>query len=225
VGVEHGTAMSEDPLFDGASDDELVAGIGAGSAGAFAALYRRHKALVYRFALHMGGTPALADDVTQEVFLAVMGDARRYEPGRSVAAWLYGITRNHTRRRLERDRRTVPLDDPGADCVEMAAPEPGALEELTTAEGVERVRRAVLALPLPYREAVVLCDLQELSYADAAAALGCALGTVRSRLHRGRALLAAALHAGRAGPRAEASGPARGLRGEHDLPVRSSCHR
>jgi hypothetical protein len=62
-------------------------------------------------------------------------------------------------------------------------------------ERVEAVRRAVLSLPLRYREAVVLCDLQELSYADAAGALGCAVGTVRSRLHRGRALLASKLRA------------------------------
>ena len=67
------------------------------------------------------------------------------------------------------------------------------LGDLTRAEESRRVREAVLTLPVRYREAVVLCDLQELSYADAAAALGCAVGTVRSRLHRGRALLAAKL--------------------------------
>jgi RNA polymerase sigma-70 factor, ECF subfamily len=122
------------------------------------------------------------------VFLAVMRDAGRYVPGRSsVAAWLCGITRNHPRRRFERERRTEPLDDPERDRAEIAAPDPGALDELTRAEGIETLRRAVLALPLQYREAVVLCDLQELSYADAALAIGCALGTVRSRRHRGRA--------------------------------------
>ena len=68
------------------------------------------------------------------------------------------------------------------------------------------MRRALAALPVTYREVIVLCDLQELSYADAAAALGCALGTVRSRLHRGRAMLAERL---RGAPRAMARWPTR----------------
>ena len=73
--------------------------------------------------------------------------------------------------------------------------QPDPLGDLERAEGVERLRRMVLSLPVQYREAVVLCDLQELSYADAAAAMGCNVGTVRSRLHRARELLAAKLRA------------------------------
>ena len=69
------------------------------------------------------------------------------------------------------------------------------LGDLTRAESIEALREAVLTLPVRYREAVVLCDLQEMTYADAAAAIGCAVGTVRSRLHRGRALLAVKLAA------------------------------
>jgi RNA polymerase sigma-70 factor (ECF subfamily) len=64
---------------------------------------------------------------------------------------------------------------------------------MTRAEGIARVRRAVLSLPVRYREVIVLCELQELTYAEAAQALGCAIGTVRSRLHRARALLAGKL--------------------------------
>ena len=140
----------------------------------------------------MTGVRAAAEDVTQDVFVAVMRDAVRYEPGRStVTAWLCGIARNHARRRLERDGRTVPLpseteaERPGA----LAQPDP--LGDLANARRLEALRRAVLSLPLHYREVVVLCDLQELSYADAAVALDCAVGTVRSRLHRARALLSA----------------------------------
>ncbi len=73
--------------------------------------------------------------------------------------------------------------------------EANPLADLTRAEGLEALRRAVLSLPLGYREAVVACDLQELTYAEAAEALGCAVGTVRSRLFRGRALLASKLGA------------------------------
>ena len=69
------------------------------------------------------------------------------------------------------------------------------LGDLTQRETIEQIRRAVLSLPALYREVVVLCDLQDLSYQDAAAALDCPVGTVRSRLNRGRAMLAEKLGA------------------------------
>lgn len=184
--------MRDEPL-DAASDDDLLARVAAGQVEAFAALFRRRQAVVYRFALHMTGAPSAADDITQEVFLAVMREAGRYQPNRSgVTAWLCGIARNHARRRLEGDRRTVPLDGDG-EASEWPAVSLDPLEDLTRAEGIASLRSAILTLPLRYREAVVLCDLQELTYTVAADALGCAVGTVRSRLHRGRALLAAKL--------------------------------
>lgn len=177
---------------DTVTDDELVPLVAAGDRTAFAALFRRRQLDVYRFALHLSGEPSVADDVTQETFLTVMRDARRYEPGRaSAVAWLCGIARNHARRRLERDQRLVALADGEEATGGPAAGDP--LADLTRAEHIEAIRRAVVSLPLPYREAIVACDLQELSYADAAVTLGCAVGTVRSRLHRGRALLAAKL--------------------------------
>jgi RNA polymerase sigma-70 factor (ECF subfamily) len=149
----------------------------------------------------MTASPSIAEDVTQEVFLAVMSDAARYESGRaSVAAWLCGIARNHVRRRAERDRRLQPLDDgrggnEDEDVDAALAVEADALGDLTRAESIQALRDAVSSLPVRYREAVVVCDLEEMSYRDAAAALGCAVGTVRSRLHRGRALLAVKLTA------------------------------
>ena len=189
--------MRDEPPLDSATDDDLVAGVAGGHAEAFGALFRRRQAVVYRFALHMTGSPAAADDVTQDVFLTVMRDASRYEAGRSgVTAWLCGIARNHARRRLERDRTMVPFDEGDDEDVEWSASSADPLEGLTRAEGIALLRKAVLTLPIRYREAVVLCDLQELSYAHAADALGCAVGTVRSRLHRGRALLSLKLTAG-----------------------------
>jgi RNA polymerase sigma-70 factor (ECF subfamily) len=187
-----------DPLTDLLSDDELLVRIATGDAAAFTALFRRRQRQVYRFALHMSGVPAIAEDVTQEVFLAVMRDSRGYVPGRSsVTAWLCGIARNHVLRRLERDRATVSLGEAhGDDDGDLPAVHPDPVGDLTRAERLDALRTAVLSLPIRYREAVVLCDLQELSYADAAEALGCALGTVRSRLHRGRALLASKMKAG-----------------------------
>jgi len=177
------------------SDDELMAAIVAGDREAFGRLYHRRWPDVYRFALHMTGTPGAADDVTQDVFMVVMRGAARYEPGRSrVTAWLCGIARNCARQRLDRDRPFQPLDEEDDACRD-AALQPDPLGDLTRAEGIERVRKAVLNLPIRYREVVVLCDLQEMSYAEAADVLACAVGTVRSRLHRGRQLLATKLSA------------------------------
>ena len=186
--------MSPEPPSDTAADDELLQRIAAGDAGAFTTLFRRRQPLVYRFALHVTGAPTVAEDVTQEVFLAVMGDAARYQAGRATAvAWLCGIARNQAWQRLERDRRLVALveDDEGEQETGPVDTAPHPLEAITRAEEVEALHRALLTLPVPYREAIALCDLQELNYVDAAAALDCAVGTLRSRLHRGRALLAA----------------------------------
>ena len=182
--------MSTELLPDGTSDDELVTRVAGGDAVAFTALFRRRQADVYRVALLMTGSAAAAEDVTQDVFLAVMHDAKRFEPGRaSVAAWLCGIARNHARRKLDRDRRTVQLSDHADRTEPIAVVHPDPLGDLSTAEQIDALRQAVLSLPIRYREVVVLCDLQDLSYDDAASALECAVGTVRSRLHRGRALL------------------------------------
>ena len=182
---------------DSVSDDVVLARLAAGDEVAFTALFRRYQDDVYRVALLMTGSPASAEDVTQDVFLAVMSDAGRYESGRSsVRAWLCGIARNHARRRLERDGRNVPLLEDADGPAGAVAVQPDPVGELTNRERVDALRRAILHLPLRYREVVVLCDLEEISYADAAVALDCAVGTVRSRLHRARALLAAKVRAG-----------------------------
>jgi RNA polymerase sigma-70 factor (ECF subfamily) len=176
------------------SDEALLARIASGDREAFAALYRRRRPDVYRFALHVSGSPAVADDVTQDVFMAVIHDVKRYRADRSgVVPWLLGITRNHVRRSLDRGWRVVPLPDGDVESARQLAVEPDPLAGIARRQDAATLRKAVWELPVKFREAVVLCDLQELGYADAAAALGCAVGTVRSRLHRGRGLLAARL--------------------------------
>ena len=176
------------------NDAELLRLTSAGDEDAFAALYRRRQAGVYRFALQMSGSEALAEDVVQEVFMVLMRDAHKYDPTRgSLAAYLYGVARNLVLRALQKDRPLVAFSDETEDaeaCVaEGMVSHDDPLGDLTRGETVARVRQAVLALPAHYREVVVLCELHEMSYADAATALGCAVGTVRSRLHRGRAML------------------------------------
>ncbi len=168
------------------SDEELLRRMAAGDEAAFVALYRRRQAGVYRFALHMSGSESTAEDVTQEVFLTLIRDAGRFDARRgSVAAFLCGIARNYVLRWLDRE-----LPRQAAEEDERPAAEYGPLDLLTQAETIESVRSAVVSLPLHYREVVVLCELQEMDYAQAAAALGCAVGTVRSRLHRARGILA-----------------------------------
>jgi RNA polymerase sigma-70 factor (ECF subfamily) len=182
------------------SDLDLLRQMMAGDEDAFTALYRRRQSGVYRFALHMSGSAAVAEDVTQEVFIVLMREAERYDPSRgSLAAYLYGIARNYILRRLERDRVFVPLADP-ADNDELVTRTPMVAEgdplgDLTRSEMIEELRQAILALPAHYREVIVLCELQEMSYIEAASIVDCAVGTVRSRLHRARALLVRKLRA------------------------------
>lgn len=184
------------------SDDDLLRLMLAGDEPAFTMLYRRRQGAIYRFALQMTGSESVAEDIVQEAFMTLMSEAEKYDPVRgTVGAFLYGIARNHVLRRLQRDRSYVSLNAEEAEesatfsSAEMIARE-DPFGELTRAETIKAVRRAVLALPAHYREAVVLCDLEEMSYEEAASALGCAIGTVRSRLHRARALLMRKLQPG-----------------------------
>ncbi len=208
------------------SDDDLLRRMMAGEEEAFLALYRRRQACIYRFALQMSGNPAIAEDVTQEVFMTLIREPQRYDPSRgSLSAFLYGIARNRMLQRIERDRLLVPLpEEAGANGALSKGDGSGLFgddfaRDLARAETVKQVRRAVLALPASYREVVVLCDLQEMSYEETATALGCAVGTVRSRLHRARTLLMLKLRGvtqPQKKPPASASGLQRGK--AHELP-------
>jgi len=173
-----------------AGDHDLLLRMLAGDEAAFTALYRRRQGAVYRFALQMTGSVVIAEDVTQEVFMELIEHGRRFDPSRgALASFLYGVARNLVLRRIDKDRSAAAPsgaesemeDFPGVDDV---------LGDLTRQETIEQVRRAVSSLPAVYREAVVLCDLQDLSYEDAAQILECPVGTVRSRLNRGRGMLA-----------------------------------
>ncbi len=171
------------------TDEELLRRTAAGDEDAFAALSRRRQPSIYRFALQMSGSVGVAEEVTQEVFLALMRESRQYDPARgSLAAYLYGMARHQVLRHLEKDRAHVPIaEEPEETSALVSRDDPAG--ELYRRQSIESVRRAVLTLPPNYREVVVLCDLHEMSYAEAAETLGCAVGTVRSRLHRARALL------------------------------------
>jgi RNA polymerase sigma-70 factor, ECF subfamily len=178
------------------TDDELLMLMRNGDEQAFVTLYRRRQAGIYRFALHMSGSVTVAEDTTQEVFLALIRDECGFDPERgTLAGYLFGIARKLVLRHLERGRSdvTLDLDSEGSSWPELAVHDDPLLD-LTNREGLEALRRAVSALPRRYREVVVLCDLEEVDYADAASVLGCPIGTVRSRLHRARGLLLEKLH-------------------------------
>jgi len=178
------------------SDDELLRLMRAGDERAFLELYQGRGGAIYRFALRMSGSEAIAEDVTHDVFIALINDFVRFDSARgSLTSYLFGIARNQVLRRIEKDRFLTPIVDDHTEDNLVSSTDP--LSDLTRRETIDSVRQAVLALPVHYREVVVLCDLHEMSYADAAQALGCAVGTVRSRLHRARTLLVAKLRPGR----------------------------
>jgi RNA polymerase sigma-70 factor, ECF subfamily len=196
------------------SDDELLRMMRAGDESAFVSLYRRRQGSIYRFALRMSGSETVAEDVTQEVFMILMFENGNYDPSRgSLAAYLYGIARYQVLRRIEKDRALLQIGDGREDhligsnaphdrvesAIEGLISLNDPLGDLTRRETIESVRQAVLALPSHYREVVVLCDLHEMSYAETAHVIGCAIGTVRSRLHRARALLFEKLSAQKVG--------------------------
>jgi RNA polymerase sigma-70 factor (ECF subfamily) len=197
------------------SDDELLRRMRQGDDEAFLALYRRRQGGVFRFAFHMCGSETIAEDVTQEVFMALVRDSSHYDSSRgSLAGYLFGIARNHVLRHFQRDHVYLPIADENEDEYTQTLPhmiaEGDPLADLTRSELIESVRVSILALPHHYREVVVLCELQEMTYTEAAAAIGCAVGTVRSRLHRARALLSDKLRENKlTDPVSDSLGPAR----------------
>ena len=173
------------------SDHQLFERLRAGQEQAFVALYHRRQPALYRFALQMSGSAHVAEDITQDVFLALLRQECGYDPERgTLSGYLFGIARKLVLRNLERGRADVALENEADDAagLELAVID-DPLIDLTRREGIEALRRAVMALPRRYREVVLLCDLEELDYADAALVLRCPIGTVRSRMHRARALL------------------------------------
>jgi RNA polymerase sigma-70 factor (ECF subfamily) len=166
-------------------DAELLQRISAGAEDAFIELYRRRKHDVFRFAYALARSVSVAQDVTQDVFLNVLEHATGYvaEKG-TVRAWLYGCTRHIALDRLRSDGRLARGTTPAQDVACKGE------DEVFRDQRARRLHAEIMQLPLEYRETLVLCELTELSYAEAATVLACPIGTVRSRLHRARALLA-----------------------------------
>ncbi len=182
------------------SDEELLRLALAGDGDAFDLLYERLQSGIYRFTLRMTGSEAMAEDITQETFITLLRDGGQQDAARgTVRSWLFGVARHTIYRRMKRERFFVPMTEEG-EGEEMIVDErlvarEDPLAALTRDEMIESVRQAILSLPPHYREVVLLCHLHEISYAETAEVIGCSVGTVRSRLHRARALLGEKLQA------------------------------
>jgi RNA polymerase sigma-70 factor (ECF subfamily) len=182
-------------------DADLLRAMRNGAADAFAALYRRHQGPLYRFALLRCGSSDTAADVVQEAFMGLLTERFHFDPLRgSLQAFLFGVARNLILKLEEGHRRHVALpafeaaeddqsegDDPEPD---QAPIEAGPLARLLDNEAAEQVRQALAQLAPHYRDAVILYEMHELSYAEIANICQVDIGTVRSRLSRGRAALA-----------------------------------
>lgn len=187
------------------TDSDLLRQLRAGKAEAFTALYRRHQGPLYRFALLRCGSPDAAADIVQEAFMGLLNGRLHFDPLRGqLQHFLFGVARNLALKLDEARRRqpTAPVapepDDDGADlelAMEAACEASGPLARLLDNETAEEVRRALALLPPHYRDPVILYELHDMSYQEIADICQVDLGTVRSRLSRGRAALAKRLHA------------------------------
>jgi RNA polymerase sigma-70 factor (ECF subfamily) len=186
-------------------DDELLKRSAKGDEDAFTILYRRHADVLYRFAFRMTGSSWGAEEIVQDVFMTLVREPGKYDAERgTLPAFLFGITRNKIMKYHERLPREVSLverqeDGNGGGLTLRDSFTPAMWAEQR--ERLEKVRAAVMDLPIEFRETVVLCELEEMSYDQAARMLDCPIGTIRSRLHRGRALLLAKLEMLRDAPR------------------------
>ncbi len=171
-------------------------------------IVEEHSDRVYRLAVRLTGNRHDAEDLTQEVFVRVFRSLHTYTPG-TFEGWLHRITTNlflDQARRKQRIRFDHLSDERAARLASAAAAPEAAYADRTFEDDVEQ---ALAALPPDFRAAVVLCDIEGLSYEEIAQILGAKLGTVRSRIHRGRALLRAALaHRAPANGRQQYAGPA-----------------
>lgn len=176
-----------------------VARARTGDEAAFERLVSRHEAVLYRLAWRMLGSRDEALDAVQEIFLRIFRGLGSYRGEAAFRTWATGIAINVCRNRLagaenRASRRSLPLDAPSREGGEpreipLPDPAPGPEAEARGAELRRALGRALAALTPEHRAVLLLCEMQGLSYEEAAAALGCRLGTVRSRLARARAAL------------------------------------
>ena len=172
----------------GDTDLELVERHRYGDTAAFEQIYRRHAEMVFNLALRMTGDPEEAADVSQETFLRVHRYCDRFRGRSSLKTWIYRVTVNCCRSRFRRNQtwRTRVVSGSLERVEQVADRRRGPEDRALARDRGEVVMQALQRLPDPFREAVVLRDLEGLSYEEIARVLGTRIGTVRSRIARGR---------------------------------------
>ncbi len=175
----------------------LVALLAEGETAALDELYRREAGPVYRYALALSGNAAWAADATQEAFVALATRPQGFDATRgALGAYLAGVARHALVAQWRAQRQEAPLDDDAEDETDAAQASAASPEQLLVqVQDSAQVWAALRRLPPPFREALVLVDLQERPYTDAARIAGVEINTLRTRLHRGRLKLAAMLDA------------------------------
>lgn len=156
-----------------------------------------HTQRLFRLAMWFVRNRADAEDVVQDTMIQALKSFHRFQPGTNCRAWLTTILQHVVSNRRRAAGRSIVVDDPDDRLAEALPFVPSVPQELTDERVLARLRR----LPARFQEVILLCDVQELSYKEAAEALAIPIGTVMSRLHRGRAQLRAQLAADD-GPRA-----------------------
>jgi RNA polymerase sigma-70 factor (ECF subfamily) len=168
------------------SDEDLYKLMRKGDQDAFAELYSRRESALYRYALHASGSTAVAEEVAHEVFIQLMSPTAKFDETRgSLESYLYGVARNLV--------RVVRRQGPVEEAVDSPF-QHDILGDLIHSENTAALHQALRDLPERYRDVVILCDLEERNYDEVAGLMSCPIGTIRSRLHRARAMLAAKLH-------------------------------
>lgn len=189
------------------SDAEIAERLQQKDDRAFLSLYDLHRSSVFRFLMHMTGSIAAAEELTQEVFVAILeamcaGTIGQFDPEKGTwEGYLLGIARNLARAEERRARRLVSLDnvietpewERQLNTMFQDGRDSNWLSLIVARSELRILYRAILELPEHYREAIVLCGIQEKSYKNAASILQCTEGTIASRMNRAKSLLAAKL--------------------------------
>jgi RNA polymerase sigma-70 factor (ECF subfamily) len=170
------------------SDQDLVDRHRYGDAAAFEEIYQRFSTMVYNLALRLAGDPEEAADLTQEIFLRIYRHLGKFRGRSTLKTWIYRVAVNHCRRRLGRRHLEAAELSPAVEAV-LADRRRGPEERALASDAGRQLELALAAVKPVFREAVVLRDLEELSYAEIAEVLGVRVGTVRSRIARGREAL------------------------------------
>lgn len=176
-----------------AADLELVHRHAAGDPTAFEEIFDSYQGMIYNLALRYTGDPDRAEDLAQEALLKIARNLQSFHGKSSLKTWIYQVAANCFRSRLRRKRLDTRSFDRQDGVPEARDDRAGPEDRAYGSELQGKLSEALADLPMAFREAVVLRDVEGLSYAEIARVAGCRLGTVRSRIARGREALRQAL--------------------------------